>query len=176
VSDPTSTRSEWDSRSEPFQEDMRWQLRNWRIQTAGWIALGVVLLAAAAGFFSEGPLSWQREASESGDLAVEYQRFYRNGAGSSMTLHLAGSSGPGEVEVIVGQELLEALTFETITPSPVRSATTGEGIRLTFAAPGEGDVAPVHFAIRPTGVGPVRGTIALGSGKPSVPVRFFILP
>lgn len=70
-----------------IDDDPGFQQHEWRVQRLGWIAALVVLLAAALGLFGGDILS-QATAGEGG-LVVEYDRFIRFGAPTTLLLRLS---------------------------------------------------------------------------------------
>ena len=155
---------DWQSREEPVCEDMAFQRRFWRVQTAGWAVAAVVILGALLGLFSDGPLSHTRRGQE---LSLEYQRFYRSGASASFVVALE----TGQNEVVLSNRLAEDMVLETIRPTPAHTSAGPDGMHFVFDASAGGRV---FFGIRPASFGMVAGTIS--AGKRSVPIKIFVYP
>lgn len=166
---------EWRSRTHPVPERMEFQRRGWRIQRFSWLLLLAFIVAGAFGLFSNGPLSWTESRSADGALAVEHQRFYRNGALSTLAVRLPTDPTKGEQTLLIGREIVDLLTFETIHPQPDSTMTSAEGIRLTFGTAGSGS-GKVIFTVRPRHAGPISDSIALAGGSSAAEVRFFVYP
>lgn len=170
--DPPSSVDPWQNFKAPVEEDMRFQRRFWRVQRIGWAFMALVLIAAALGVFSEGPLSWTHAQGD--QVTVEYQRVYRNGAPSELVLSFSPGFD-GERTVILPHSLLQKVTLETITPTPERSETQADGLHLTFAVPDAGPESRIYLQVRPNGLGPLRGDIRSAEGG-AARLRSFILP
>jgi len=160
-------------RHAPVKENIKVQQVHWRIERVGFVALIVLITLALLGVFSSGPLSQVQQQTESGNLAVEYQRFIRNGATSELifTLH----SRPGQtVEMTLDDALLEEGTVEGMVPEPVSSfAHKGAGLVLRLQANAEG-LATVRLAMRSSGIGSYRYSVH-ANGE-SLPLHQFIYP
>jgi hypothetical protein len=161
------------SRQEPVREDMRLQIRTWRLERVGWYCMVGVVLLALAGLFAKGPLSGAQASSADGRLRVEYQRFARNGAHSQVVIDVKGA-GERQLEVDLSGDLWDGVTIETIQPQPLRNATyEGSGQRLLAAADDQGRVH-LRLGIRAEGVGRYGATVSAGDQR--VELKQLIFP
>jgi hypothetical protein len=167
------TEDEARSRSEPVQENMRVQQSLWRSERYGmWWMLAVVLLTLL-GLFSKGLLSTTHQASAQGQLQVDYERFLRNGASSSMTIELHGEPG-SELTLTIEGELLDGLSVEGITPPAEHAATYARsGMQLQLKADAQG-TARVHLEVRADGVGRYHSVLAANGQR--LTLNQFIYP
>lgn len=81
---------EREARQSPVEENIRVQYFHWRFERIGFWVLLTLMALAVLGLFSQGIFSHVRAQTVSGSLAVEYQRFLRNGATSTLVLSLHG--------------------------------------------------------------------------------------
>lgn len=169
----TSTPSMWTSRSHPFQEDMPFQLRDWRAERLGWCVMGLIVAVACLGLFSDGPLSKTTARDETQRLSVEYERFYRFGTSSDMRWTVAASPGT-ETAIELNRAFVESFTLETITPEPSRMVGSARGVRLEFARD-EGASLDIVLNMRPDKVGKVTPEVGLQGTEP-VRINSFIYP
>ncbi|SEK85494.1 hypothetical protein SAMN03159362_2016 [Pseudomonas sp. NFIX51] len=160
-------------RSQPIQEDMALQRKVWRFERVGWYALVVVVLLTLAGLFSRGPLSTRDISSADGSLRVEYQRFLRNGATDSLTLHLRGGARQ-LLEVEIAGELLQGFSVQTLQPEPLKASSAGAGIRLWLRTDADGQ-ARLYLTLLSTGVGFYDSRIRLAD-HPPLSISQFIYP
>lgn len=165
---------EWESRTFPVREDMKFQRRYWMFQRFAWVGLGALIVAMILGLFSNGPLSRITADADSGAFAVNYQRYYRLGAASDLTLRL-GPRAARDLTVRFDQALLRSFALETIRPMPVRSEADANALVFTFrvASDGGGDI---RFSIRPTRAGRAQGEITLGPSGDAVTLETFVYP
>ncbi|MNQ33108.1 hypothetical protein D3C85_465300 [compost metagenome] len=160
-------------RAGPVRENMSIQQVHWRIERVGFYVLLLLILATMLGLFSKGPLSHARDQTVSGSLALDYQRYLRNGAISGMVLMLRGPAGK-DLDVQISGDLLESVTIEGMVPTPAASAThEGSGLALRLRPDAEGR-ARVHLALRADGLGLYRSTVS-ANGE-SLSLRQFIYP
>lgn len=95
------------------------QRRQWMVQRVGWIAMGMVILAALAGLMGSGPLSKASAGGPDDDLQVTYQRFDRRHAPTEVQMKVAGGAHQeGEVRIWVDQAFLDRVELEQIIPEP----------------------------------------------------------
>ncbi|RON93375.1 hypothetical protein SAMN03159489_04130 [Pseudomonas sp. NFPP07] len=160
-------------RSQPIQEDMALQRKVWRFERVGWYALVVIVLLTLAGLFSRGPLSTRDISSADGSLRVEYQRFLRNGATDSLTLHLRGGARQ-LLEVEIAGELLQGFSVQALQPEPLKASSAGAGIRLWLRADADGQ-ARLYLTLLSTGVGFYDSRIRLAD-HPPLSISQFIYP
>ncbi|EJL05803.1 hypothetical protein [Pseudomonas chlororaphis] len=160
-------------RSQPIQEDMALQRKVWRFERVGWYALVVIVLLTLAGLFSRGPLSTRDISSADGSLRVEYQRFLRNGATDSLTLHLRGGARQ-LLEVEIAGELLQGFSVQALQPEPLKASSAGAGIRLWLRADADGQ-ARLYLTLLSTGVGFYDSRIRLAD-HPPLSIFQFIYP
>lgn len=171
--DADAPASEWESRERPLRENMRLQRAYWRLERAGWLLLAAIETLALLGMFAIGPLSSGTARSPSGQLQVEYGRFHRNGAASTMQLTLA-PTGADSVVLRFGADFLAAFQIDAMTPQPEAERGGADGTRMRFERAGEGAFR-IHLGVRPIRVGRVTSEIGL-EGEP--PARFsqFVFP
>lgn len=83
------------------QEDPATVQTEWRVQRVGWVVLAGIVVAALAGVFGAGPLSWTSASADDASLVVKYSRFAREGGAISLEVHVPaersteGRSGSG---------------------------------------------------------------------------------
>lgn len=144
------------------------------LQRCGWLALAVLIAAAALGVFGGGPVSRVTLGSEGEPLRLEYERLWRMKAPTRLHLHVAGAPG-GEVQVWVSRSYLEAVDVAQILPPPQRVAAGAERFTFLFRLH-EGEAAiPIVFAVEPDRPGLIDGEVGLEQG-PSIRFRQFIYP
>lgn len=155
-----------------LDQDERFQRWEWRLQRVGWVALPLVLVAAALGLLGPpGPLA--QAATESGPLRLEVHRVQRRMAPT--TLRLAVAPGPDEqVTLLVGRALADALEVRSVLPEPTEHRWTTAGDLLTFRRePGHSLRVVFHATFEQTGR--VAGEVGV-AGQPPVQVAIFVLP
>ncbi|CAN7169907.1 hypothetical protein LJR232_000236 [Aquipseudomonas alcaligenes] len=160
-------------REHPVHECMRVQRHLWMLERIGaWLLLLIVLLTLL-GLFSKGLLSSVEAMSPQGQLHVDYERFLRNGATSTLVIDLKGQ--PGEtLDLKLEGEMLEGSTIESIHPQPVSGAThRGTGLSLQLRPDAQGH-ARIHLGLRADGVG-LYDSRVIGNGE-SVDLTQFIYP
>jgi hypothetical protein len=100
-----------------IEEDLAFQQKEWRAQRIGFTLLVSFVLAAFLGVTGVGgPLSKGTAGQETGPVYVEFERFVRRGAVSTITLHL--HSAPGAVRFWVSAPYFEHVRVEGVAPQP----------------------------------------------------------
>lgn len=149
-------------------QNLELQQRGWVIQRVGWAVMALVLAAAAAGLFGGGPLS--RAEAQAGALRVEYPRFARREAVTTLKVHLPPAR-EGEAHLWLERAYLEKLRIARIEPPPARVLAGAQRITYAFAAEG-GAAVSIHLQFIDSGA--LAGT--LGSGAAALAVRHFVYP
>ncbi|WP_288437574.1 hypothetical protein [uncultured Pseudomonas sp.] len=154
----------------PIREEPGLQRWIWRCERLGWVLLGLFVALALAGLFaSGGPWATATRVSADGQLSVEYERFQRRGAPTTLTLELA----PGLDRIGLDERLVADWTVEALYPQPLRM-TSSDGVLWLDLAPGTGS-SRLHLALRPDRLGTVDWRI-LRPGQPPLALSAFIYP
>jgi hypothetical protein len=100
-----------------IDEDLEFQKKEWRAQRVGFLLLVAFVLAALLGVTGMGgPLSNGTAGQQDGPVFVEYERFVRRGAMSTIRLHLR--TAPGTVRFWVSAAYFEQVRVESVAPHP----------------------------------------------------------
>jgi hypothetical protein len=109
------------------------------VQRAGWVVMGVLLLAAVLGVFGGGVLSnaTVRQSGPGYELELEYPRFGRVESNLEMTLRITAPEQQAEqVTVVLSGDLRHKTTIQTISPQPESEAVLGDSIVYTWRVDG----------------------------------------
>jgi hypothetical protein len=138
----------------------------WRhLELASHAGMAVIVAAALAGLFGQGPLSHRTHQTGDGRLAVDIEPITRYGTSTQITLHLSSdrpsvrgqsSTFSGTAHVILNSALIEPMGLQQVIPAPVSSKAVAGGIELVFNVPSDATRAAVRFVVKPNHVGPVR--------------------
>jgi hypothetical protein len=152
------------ARTEPEDLDrqLRFHRREWRVQRIGWVCVALFLALALAGLFGGGPLS--RVYAEGPEGRVEYERFVRSGAPTTLTVMPATGARHGVSRIEVTAAYLEAFEVESITPEPSAVRMVGEQLVYEFAAAAPG--ASVSFHLQPQRLWRHRAQLTIDAGAP----------
>lgn len=106
------------ARTLEIEENLRFQRKEWFFQRIGVGLVCAFVIAAALGFTGMGGPASHASAGEHGDpLYVEYERFVRRGAKSTMKLHFR-SDPPGFIQFWVSAPYLEDVIIDSVAPVP----------------------------------------------------------
>jgi hypothetical protein len=142
------------------------------VERVGWILMGVVIVAAAAGLFGVGPLSWAT-VRQLPDLAeIEYGRFQRQTAPATIRIKTRPRSDGVLIEV--DSAFLDAYKISSIWPQPVQSTAVAHGVRFRFDV-AEGMPATIAFHVSPERMGFFRPKLTIAGAEP-VELPVFIFP
>lgn len=128
------------------EEDPRYAAAMWRAERIAWVCMGLVLLAALAGFFGNGPASRRTAGDPEGPLSVVYERLIRHQAPVVLRFRVGPglADARGRVRLWVSRGYLDGVRVERITPEPEREeAAPG---RVVFVFPAAEPSRP--FAVR----------------------------
>ncbi len=162
VKGPRSVTSE--RRDLQIDDDPEFQKKEWRAQRIGIALLALLVAAAAAGLTGMGGPLNDAEAGRQGDpVFVEFERVVRQGATSTMTVHL--HHAPGVVKFWVSAPYLENVRIASIDPEPER-VVVEQSRQVYEVQAGSADVE-ITFVIEHVTVGRLDAEIGLVDG-PSV--------
>jgi hypothetical protein len=160
-------------RSIELNEDMRFQRRMWAVERIGWILMGLVIVAAAAGLFGVGPLSWAT-VRQLPDLAeIDYGRSQRLTAPATIRIKTSRPRSDG-VLIEVDNAFLGAYKISSISPQPAQSTAVAHGVRFRFDV-AEGTPATIVFHVSPQRMGLFRPKLTIAGAQP-VELPVFIFP
>jgi hypothetical protein len=157
-----------------LDQDMGFQRREWLVQRVGWVAMGLILVAALLGLLGgPGLLSAVQWGKEGDVLWVEGRRVERQHRPTELEVHFgAGAGQSGRVEFWVSDEFVKKMKLEKVVPEPVEMRREGDRVVMVIAG---GAGSGVKLEVQPEGFGPVAGGMGVvGSGE--VEVRQWVMP
>ena len=120
-----------------IDEDIRHSEKEWRLERAGWIVMGLVTIAALSGILGRGPLSRQSATDPSGRFTIRYDGFERAHANSALRIEIAaGAVAPGPFRVWIDRSYLDALRIVSMDPEPERFEVSSDRVIYTYNAAG----------------------------------------
>jgi hypothetical protein len=158
-----------------IEQDLDVQRREWRAEHVGWVVILLILVAAVAGLFGDGPLSRAEAASADGALHARYDRMERHGAPASITVEVRRAAMPGErFRLAVGQRFLGTVSLDGIDPAPARAFGDTSWAVYEFERPPRDD-ARIVFRFEPRELWTTDVAFALESRAP-LRFRQFVFP
>lgn len=152
-------------------EDIRFQARDWFAQRVGWALLATLLLAGLLGLLGSGPLSRVTRGDGHG-LTVEYERFVRHSAPTTMTLTIApGVLSGDEMRITMGREYLVAHDLQRMVPEPDRTLVADDTVTFVFNVQPRARIK-VRLRIEPDAMGSHGTTVRLDDGPPVTVAQF----
>ncbi len=141
-----------------IEQDHDFQRLSWRIQRVGWIVMAFALLAGILGLFGSGPLARATVGETGAPLRLEYDRFGRIDAPSTLTALLRPSTTrPGEAILHLDRGFTDHFQIEHVQPMPDRTEAGPDHSVYVFGVTGPGEPVRVTFRLRPEQIGPLTG-------------------
>jgi hypothetical protein len=154
-------------------DDLTHERAIWKVQHFAWAVFALILIAALLGLFGDGLVS-HAKAGKSG-LSIEYERFGRYQAPSSLKLRLSAGGGNTLPAVWFAREFVDQIEMGEIYPLPERVKVSSDRLIYIFnVAQTNNDVA-ITFRFKPDGYGKTRGRLGLVDG-PELTFSQFIYP
>jgi hypothetical protein len=162
-----------EDRTYPIHENMRFQLRSWRAERIGWIAMALLCIAGLSGVFFHGPVSRTVASGGDGSLAVEHERFAHK---TALTHFVIRISPPllDQVLVRLSPAFASMHDAEIVDPRPLRSSGGSYGLEYVFARSAAGDLV-VHIAARPKRFGFMSAQVEV-EGRGAVNIAQLVYP
>jgi hypothetical protein len=146
-------------------EDPGFSAKVWRIERVAWSVMALLLVAALAGAFGNGPLSWREAGEPGGQLRLDYERFIRNQSPVLLRLRVGpgAADADGRVRLWISRRYLEGFKVEQLTPEPewVEAAPDRTIFVVRLAEPAEPSV--VIARLEAETVGSVKAVVGLES-------------
>lgn len=156
-------------------QDLRFQRYQWTVQRWGWVVLLLLMAAALLGLLGRGPLSSTNTATPDGAVRVDYDRFLRRSAPTTLTVTLGPAATDGTARVWIDREYLGKVRLQQVTPRPEREEAGPDRHTLVFRVSRPGEPAVVMLRFEPDESGLLRGRIGLGDG-PEASFTQFVYP
>ena len=115
-------------------EDLEFEQREWKVQRAAWFIMALLVTVGLLGLFGAGPLSSRTITSNDGALKLEYDRFERWQAPSTLRVSLRPTGLP-TARLWISRDFQEAVKVESIVPPPRSVEERSDGMVYTFGAP-----------------------------------------
>lgn len=146
----------------------------WRVQRVGWAVILLIVIGATLGLFGHGPLADGQARAEG--LTLEYERFARHGAASSLRAEIQPQALRGDTLTLwMTRNYLERAELESILPEPERVVTRGDLVVFTFMIAERSRPTRITFNLRPDEYWSARARAGIDGGG-SVVFRQFIYP
>jgi hypothetical protein len=165
-------RSTHDLLTPQHQAELR---REYWLERAAWIGMGLILLSASLGAFGPGLLSMRRAATPDGSLSVEYSAIERYHAPGVLVLRATSERPDRSVQIALSRTLADRTKLVQVTPAPDRVETHEGAIVLTFRSSALADNSPMRYRYEHEHFGPLAFEVGLVGGQ-SVRVQQFVLP
>lgn len=156
------------------QDPSAWR-REWRFERFGWVMLALIVVAALAGVFGDGPAARRDHRSAVGSLRVEYDRVVRYGAATVIVVTIGAREPADSVAVFrLGRPFLDGFDVEVISPEPVETRATAGFVEyhLRRAAPGTATRIDLNATPRRRW----RQSARLGTDAGTLDLPLFVLP
>ena len=158
-----------------LEQDPRVHRREWRFERAGWISLLLLMLAASAGAFGDGPLSRTERRSPDGRSQLEYERVVRFGTPTTVTLIQAAAGAEDTMAVVrLDRRFADALDVERVSPEPLETRATAEFVEHHFRLAHPGAVVRVEIRGSPTKLWRQSARVQTASGP--LDIQLLVLP
>ncbi len=157
-------------------QNLDYQRRAWRANQIGWVVMALALLAALLGIFGSGPLSSASAGEQGGPLWIEYDRFARYTAPTTLRVHLGpGAMSGGQARLLVDRRYLQSLQLQDISPQPDRVEAAGDDLIYVFNLADPSRPTTIVFSATAHEIGGLAGRIGLTDGA-MVSFNQFVYP
>jgi hypothetical protein len=145
----------------------------WVFERIGWLAMAVVLIAAAAGLFGNGWLSEREVSAGGGALTARYPRFCRAHAPLELTVEWLPRQE--QTALWISRPYLDGFEIAEIRPTPSGMAVDGDRMHYTFRTAKPHAPVSVTFMLKPKRGGSSIGRVGL-EDELDVEIRHFVFP
>ncbi len=147
-----------------INQDLDVQRRTWTLQRIGWAGMALIVLAALAGVFGDGPLALTEVTDDRQIFRLWYDRFGRYEGESVLQLVLAPeTTTTNQVTVEIDRTYWTCHAVEHISPEPLISSIGIGGFLYTFETNAP---SAIVFRLRPKCLGALDGRIRVNDAGP----------
>jgi hypothetical protein len=115
-----------------IDERPHFQRITWWIERVGWVFFVLFVIAALVGVFGSGALG-RGKASGPGFI-LDYERFSRQNASSSLVVHFASPpTGSNNVEIWISQRFIQGIQLQQVIPDPSDVSSSGDWFVYSIA-------------------------------------------
>lgn len=158
-------------------EDLEFQRTWWRMERVVWIVFLLLLIFDLLGGLGRGWLANAQRTTADGALHLTYERIERAGTPSIMTLHFGpGAIHDGHIQVFVSDSVIRPLGAQRVSPQPLASTLSREGITYTFSASDGPTVAEIALQPSFPGSHSFRMTLLGGASPQPIDARVVVVP
>ncbi|MCA1626498.1 MAG: hypothetical protein LC742_00825 [Acidobacteria bacterium] len=159
-----------------INQDLDFQRLVWTVQRVGWVVTALLIVAALLGLFGPGPLSWATAGEGGAPLRLEYNRFERYLAPTTLRVHTgAGAGREGQLRIWLDRTYLEGVQVESVTPQPDSVEAGTDRMTYVFQMPDPNGPTAITFNLLTQQIGTLRGRVGLAEGQ-TVTFTQFVYP
>jgi hypothetical protein len=145
-----------------IDQDLDFQQKEWRLQRIGWVVMALLIVAALLGLTGSGLLARATVGDAGSPLQLEYSRFARLDAPTSLDLEIAGEAVTADqVELWVERAYLHEIQIEQIVPEPAEVRSAGERLIYVVDVDEPGQAVTITLNLRHMAFGPKSGQVGL---------------
>lgn len=155
-------------------EDVEFQRKWWKFESAVWIVFIVLVLLDLSGAFGRGPLANAHKATPDGVMNVTYERIERTGTPSVLKVEFGNTAITGkQIHLWADENLITKLGNKQIAPQPESSVVGDGGVHYTFLATTQ--PATAMFSLQPSAPGIYQLTLR-ASGSSELHFKILVMP
>jgi hypothetical protein len=143
------------------QHHVAQQRREWVLQRAAWVVVGLILAGSLAGAFGKGPLS--RRTLHVQGLTLTYDRIVRFQDQIELRVRVEGGAS-GVVSLEVGDDYLSHVELKSVVPEPEEQRSRPGVVELRFRPARAGEPVEVSVRVKVEKVGTLKGSVSAGAG------------
>jgi hypothetical protein len=159
-----------------IEQDLCFQKRFWRMQRLGWWGMALTVLAALLGLFGSGPLSIASAGDSSGKIFVEYERFLRFNATTTLQFKIQPDpQHPTALRLWFARDYWDAFQIQQITPLPSRMQVAPNQVILIFEVAEASQPVSVSLYLSTLQMGLLWAEVGIVDGA-TLRYRHFVYP
>ena len=162
--------------------DPKFQRAEWVAQRLLWVAMVVIIVAAALGFAGSGPFARDTHSATlaGGTIEVEYPRFLRYHAPQSLEVTVDAPAASGDtLRVAITPPFADSARIDDLDPEPGSTSLSSDGAVYEWTVDDWSRPVRVALQYEADDIGAVRSTIRVTAGdgvEASFDLRQFVLP
>jgi hypothetical protein len=143
-----------------LEEDPSLEKKLERVRIAGWSLFSLILIAGLFGLLGKGPLSKRRVGDDS--TWVQYNRFDHHRSPTRIIIGF-DADNTETFPVFIGRSYLDRVSISKITPAPLRTEISADGLVFVFGLRRDATAGRVIFDLEAIDFGTAKGLFRIGS-------------
>lgn len=154
--------------------DVQWRI--WKMQRMGWGIMALAILSILLGLTGRGPLSNASAGQTGAPLRLEYERFGRYEAPTSLRIHLGSTlAKTDKIRLWISRDYMEKVRIDHVSPEQESVKAQPDKFVYEFELSSPQSPTIITIRLKPQKVGILKGQVGVEKAR-TLSFQHFIYP